>query len=314
MVGTITTTCIVSTLIVLSCVIALPLLLRRPVHTSNPTTHGSDLITLDSSVALVTISLLEPEEAQINALLTTNKPTEYRILSGESSWSRNQLNGPFPYAYNYHGGDNPIYLFAGSKLIYIMFVTGTTTSSCPAQLYLFKNQQAYDNFKNGNLNSFKKSSCVFPAPHNQTRSFQINVTATYYVGIYIANNAAVVGYISVERVVYNTTEFNKQNYCSEKLSINNPNCNVTICNVAPACSNQYYLLVNSTRTITYTIMEEQLFAKVEGQIATLCAASIFLVPVFIISTLLICFSVYKLIRHSSGIISITFMYTACIHI
>ena len=314
MVGTITKTCIVVIIVVLSCVIALPLLLRRPVHTSNPKTQGPDLIKLDSSVASVTVSLVEPEEAQINALLTTNKPTEYRNSSGESLWSRTPLNGPSPYPYNYHGGDNPIYLFAGSKLIYIMFVTGTTTSSCPAQLYLFKNQQAYDNFKNGNSNSFNKSSCVFPAPHNQTRIFEITVTATYYVGINISSNTAVVGYILVERVFYNTTEFNKLNYCSKQLSINNPNCKVIICNVAPACSNQYYLLVNSTRNITYTIIEEQLFSKIEGQIATLSAALIFVLVVIIISSLLICISVYELRRDSSGIISITFIYTACIDV
>ena len=306
MVGTIiTTTCIVAIIVVLSCVIGLPLLLRRPVHTSNPITQGPDLIKLDSSVASVTISLVDPEEAQINALLTTNKPTEYRNLSGESLWSRIPLNGPFPYPYNYYGGDNPIYLFAGSKLIYIMFVTGTTTSSCPAQLYLFKNQQAYDNFKNGNSNSFKKSSCVFPAPHNQTRIFEITVTATYYVGINISSNTTVVGYISVEHIFYNTTEFNKQNYCSKQLSINNRNCKVTICNVPPACSKQYYLLVNSTRKITYTIIEEQLFSKIEGQIATLSAALIFVLVVIVISSLLISISVYKLIRNSStGIINI----------
>ena len=303
MVGTIITTCIVVIIVVLFCVIGLPLLFRR--HTRNPITQGRNLIKLDSSVASVAISLVEPDQAQINALLTTNKPTEYKNLIRESLWSRTPLNGPFPYPYNYYGGDNPIYLFAGSKLIYKMFVTGTTTSSCPAQLYLFRNWQSYYNFKNGNSNSFKKSSCVFSAQHNQTRIFEITVSTTYYVGINISSNTAVVGYILVERVFYNTTEFKKQNYCSEQLSINNRNCKVTICNVAPACSNQYYLLVNSTRNIKYTIIEEQLFSKIEGQIATLSAALIFVLVVIVISSLLISISVYKLIRNpSSGIISI----------
>lgn len=301
MVGAITTTCIIATIVVLSCVIILSLLLTRPIHTSKPiTTQGPELIKLDSSVISVIISLIEPKEAQITALLTSNKPTEHRELSGVISKSR--LNGPFPYVYNYYRGDNPIYLFSGSKLVYILFVTGTTTSSCPARLYLFKNRQAYENFKNGHPNSFDNSSCLFPVPHNQTWSFEITITASYYVGIYIGYNTSVLGYISVERVFYNTAEFDKQNYCSEQLSVNNnPYCKVTTCQKALTCNDQYYLLVNSTSDITYTKKEEHFFSKKNGRIATLSVALIFVVTAFVISvSVLICICVCGL-RKSSGI-------------
>ena len=268
--------------------------MRKPVKTSNPTIQGPDLIELDSSVALVIISLLEPEEAQINALLTSKKPTKYSNLNGVIP--QPQRSGPSPYIYNYYGGDVPIYLFAGSKLRYILLVMGTAASSCPAQLYLFKNWQVYDSFKNGHFNSFKKSSCLIPAPHNQTLIFEITISATYYVGIYIGSNTSVIGYISVEHVFYNTTEFDKQKYCSEQLSVNNPNCKVTICNVAPACSNQYYLLVNSTSNITYGIMEKHLFSNKEGQVVFLAFA---LLIVLIISLVLICICTCKLITRNS---------------
>ena len=306
MVGTIITTCIIATVVVISCIIAPSLLLTRPIYTTKPiTTQGPELIKLDSSVISIIITLIEPKEAQINALLTSNKPTEHRELSGVIS--KSQRNGPFPYVYNYNGGDVPIYLFAGSKLIYILFVTGITTSSCPARLYLFKNRQAYENFKNGYTNSFDNSSCLFPAPHNQTWSFEITITASYYAGIYIGYNTSVFGYISVEHVFYNTADFDKQNYCSEQLSVNNnPYCKVTICQKALACNDQYYLLVNSTSNIIYTKREEQFFSKKRGQIATLSVALIVLVVV-IISSVLICICVcWSIRRNSSGIIKYNF--------
>ena len=227
---------------------------------------------------------------------------EYSYLIRERP--KPSLRGPSRYIYNYHNADNSIYLFAGSKLIYKIFVTGTTTSSCPAQLFLFKNWQFYDNFKNGHLlNSFNKSLCLHPDQSNQTITFEITISASYYVGIYIASNTSVIGYISVEHVFYNTTEFDPKNYCSEQLSVNNPNCKLTICNVAPACSNQYYLLVNSTSNITYSIVEERLFSNNTGQIATLTVLLFSLLP--LISLLLFFIScVIKKRYFTSGIILI----------
>ena len=131
-----------------------------------------------------------------------------------------------------------------------MSVTAGNTS-CPAKPHLFKDYESYHRFINSNKSSmsFKNSSCLY---HNETWPFNISESSYYYVAINITLNTFISSNVSVTRIFYNTTELNPP---SEFLSAKTPSCKVTLCKSIFTCSHQYYILVNSTNNITYTMVK-----------------------------------------------------------
>ena len=129
------------------CWITVPTVVLTHLCSSNPTTQGPDLILIDSNTASVTFTLEKPwpDTAKAFIFLVSKKPIRYNDYLEEKTM--HGLPGRLsPYNYNYVGDDSPIYLFAGSKLIYKISVT-TENTSCPARLHLFNDYKSYDRFK-----------------------------------------------------------------------------------------------------------------------------------------------------------------------
>lgn len=158
----------------------------------------------------------------------------------------------------------------------------TGSTSCPAQLHLFKDYESYTRFINGKSSiSFKNSTCLH---NNQMWIFNISESSSYYVAINITSNTFVSSNVSVTRIFYNTTELNPP---SKSLSAKTPSSKVTLCKSIFSCSHQYYILVNSTSNITYTMVNQTFLTKSKTVGGVLIAVA-FVMPGFTVLLILIC--------------------------
>ena len=206
------------------------------------------LVSFDSSVtSSVNITLTNPTDG-ITAVvyLTSTKPNESYDHLPETTIP--EFEGKSRYNYNYNGADQSIYLLPNSQIIYFVDVSMTSTSRCPARLFLFNDKSDYMNFKNYiSFQSYARSSCLMDP--ESFWLFNITQYFPYYVAIEIDNNVTVQSNVSVVRAYYNTTGLEKPKDCDQALTIDHPYCQVKINDTYHFhCrqSDQYYLLLSST--------------------------------------------------------------------
>lgn len=181
------------------------------------------LLQVNSTISSATVTAVKPDlELKADVYQSTFKPPEYTAVL-----HRNipKLTGKSRYNYNYLDGYQPVYLTPRSSLIYEVSISGNSSSTCPARLYLFNNQTTYDSFFNEqdpSIDSIDRSPCLFP--DNGTWSFNISNSSTYYVGIAIDAGVSALGNVTVERVQYNTTGLQ-----FAQLTSTNPSHTITTC-------------------------------------------------------------------------------------
>ena len=218
---------------------------------------------LNSTISSVTVSLINPVSNLIaDIYLSSIKPPEYienlstiiPILQGKSRFN-----------YNFNGGDEPIYLTAGSLLIYNVSVKqDIINATCPARLYLFKNFTNYHNFRkppstNPKINYAAISPCLQPS--NDIWNITINDSSTYYVGIDIDTGTSVTSNVMVNRVNYNTSGLQR----STQLTSSNPTDTITTCENGNRflCTrnNDQYLIVsiNDYSIINFQLKTSQVY-------------------------------------------------------
>ena len=205
------------------------------------------LVSFDSSVTSINITLSNPTDGIAAVVyLTSTKPNESFDNLPQNTIP--ELNGKSRYNYNYYGADQPIYLLPNSQIIYIVNVFTTSTSTCPARLFLFSDESDYMNFKNYKLfQPYARSSCLMDP--ESIWLFNITEYFTYYVAIEIDDNVSAQSNVSVVRAYYNTTGLEKPKGCDQALTNDHPYCQVKINNTYNFhCrqSDQYYLLVSTT--------------------------------------------------------------------
>ena len=212
---------------------------------------SSALISLSSSIALVSIKLIESQRETATIYLTSSKPTEKAQYLPQVKTPK--LPGSSRYNYNYYGADEPIYLLPNSHITYAMNIVINNSSKCPTRLYLFDNFSSYINFKNNKSRSIEAvafSPCLPVNTHSSTNfTWMINVTGSYYVGIEIDNGVIVDSNVSVYHVYYNVNGLERPENCTMPLSAEHPFCQITLCNQFYCNRNNKYLVVNPTGNI-----------------------------------------------------------------
>ena len=241
--------------VVLLLIIAALMVITFVVHIEHPHSsyhqiedNNAILVSFDSSVtSSINITLSNPTDG-ITAVvyLTSTKPNESYDNLPQTTIP--ELNGKSRYNYNYYGADQPIYLLPNSQIIYIVNVSMTSTSTCPARLFLFNDESDYMNFMNYiSIQPYARSSCLMDP--ESIWLFNITEYFPYCVAIEIDDNVSIQSNVSVVRAYYNTTGLEKPKGCDQALTIDHPYCQVKIndsYNFHCRQSDQYYLLVSTT--------------------------------------------------------------------
>ena len=245
---------------------------------------------LNSTISSVTVSLINPVSNLIaDIYLSSIRPPEYiehlstiiPILQGKSRFN-----------YNFNGGDEPIYLTAGSLLIYNVSVKqDIINATCPARLYLFKNFTNYHNFRrppstNPTINYAAISPCLQPS--NDIWNITINDSSTYYVGIDIDTGTSVTSNVTVNRVNYNTSGLQR----STRLTSSNPTDTITTCEsgngfLCTRNDDQYLIVsINGYSVINFQLKTSQVYGAGKtalfSVIFVIILILIILIPVIII--------------------------------
>ena len=208
--------------------------------------RSSSLVTIDSSVSSVTITLIDPDYVTADVYLSDTKPSE----DIEYLLPVTLRASTFSNTFNYLGYDEPIYLLPGSKLIYNISVSSVfRTSKCPVRLHLYNNWLDYTI----SSEAIATTPCL-SVGFNTIWIFNITESSTYYVGIETGNETIVTSNVSVVRVYYNSTVLESPSDCSSPLTNNNSVCTVTTCD--NVCNKpDVYILVkpNSNVNISYDL-------------------------------------------------------------
>ena len=215
------------------------------------------VISISSNLSLI-VNLIEmTTDIMVEAVYSSSvKPqtlTEY-LPEAEITKNANDVN----WNYNYLGGNEPIYLLAGSKIIYNTKVkrTGQVHVVENSMLHplvcisLFNNPFNFANFiLYRRYSGFTKGKCFYNFTENTTAvswSFDIAEESQYYVGIYITKGVMVTSNVSINRVYYDPSE----------IELTEPVCNDTQFCLLQGCifCDESYIIIqtNSSTNVSYT--------------------------------------------------------------
>lgn len=211
-------------------------------------TNGYSQLILNPSAHLVTVRLMQPQNATVNIYVSSLEPAI--TTQHFPQISKDKLIGRHRYNYNYYGANQSIYLLPNSRIIYMMNISSNKSSTCPTKLYLFDNVTSYLNFKNyGDYMAVAISPCLMENTKSLTKVtwiFNITKQGSYYVGIDIDTGIAITSNVSVVRVYYNIMGLESPSECSQPLSADHLSCQITLCSKFFCNRGNKYLLVNPT--------------------------------------------------------------------
>ena len=245
--------------------------------------YNPALIVLDSSIASVVITLIDPQDETAVIYTATTIPNKQINYLPENTIP--ELSGPSRYNYNYYSADEPIYLQPQSAIVYDLLIFINTHSNCPARLFLFNNVIEYMNFKNYKPFKGTHTSCLLRhlMDHTINTIFTLNITepSLYYVGIEIDDGVSVTSNVSVVSVQYDITGLESPGMCSQPLSANNPFCKWTVCSDFMCNRPTSYVLINPSSSVVITYSTSN--AKIHGSISIIIF--IFSLVLFSVGTL-----------------------------
>ena len=252
---------------------------------------------LNSTISSVTVSLINPVSNLIaDIYLSSIRPPEYiehlstiiPILQGKSRFN-----------YNFNGGDESIYLTAGSLLIYNVSVKqDIINATCPARLYLFKNFTNYHNFRrppstNPKINYVAISPCLQPS--NGIWNITINDSSTYYVGVDIDTGTSVTSNVMVNRVNYNTSGLQR----STQLASSNPTDTITTCEsgnrfLCTRNDDQYLIVsINGYSVINFQLKTSQVYGAKKKALFSMIFVMTLPILILVIIIVILCCKRYR---------------------
>lgn len=241
--------------------------------------NTSSVITVSSSISVVDVTFDVPVSrlyiAKTNPPILFDYLSEIEIITNEYGIQD----------YNYLGKSDPIYLLAGSKIIYDMYIETDRvydSSLKVACFFLFDNPTNFANYiLFGRKHEVKKTKCFTMNTTTTNWSFDITYESQYYVGVSVEKGVTVASNLSIIRCYYDLSQITLEALCFDSMS-----CTIRTCNGFCNKKSESYIIIETSHStnMSYTATS----ADLQGDRLVTFIIFLVLYPVLILCYLVCC--------------------------